>query len=74
MNTLTDLDIRAQVIEPALAGEYDTETVDAITDAILDAAPVDTWYLDELEYYTDTIGTEEFWAIVERVATERGAQ
>ncbi len=69
MQTITSTDIKAQVVIPALAGEFDAETVDAVTDAILDAAPVSTWSLDGTEYVSTALSTEDFWATVERVTT-----
>lgn len=67
--TATRYDIEQHVINPTIGSEYDQDTISAITDAILEAAPLSTWNLVEPTGYESTaIDTDEFWAIIERVA------
>ncbi|MFT4127865.1 MAG: hypothetical protein QM662_16760 [Gordonia sp. (in: high G+C Gram-positive bacteria)] len=69
MSTITRTDIAQHVVEASVAGAgFTTEQIDAITDAVLDAAPLDTWRLTEaLRYESEALGTEDFWAIVEAI-------
>lgn len=69
----TNIDIREQVINPTIGAEFDEDTLDAITDALLEAAPVSTWSLDSetMSYTSTAIDTDGYWALVEQVATSR---
>ncbi len=70
MATATNHDIIDYVIRPALGDEFDAETFDRIVAAIFEVAPVSTWTLVDLEYVSDAMTTDEFWAIVEREGTK----
>lgn len=69
--TITRSDIHNHVILPALGAEFDSATVDAIEDAILDAAPLDTWSWTGTDYESAVLDTDAFWGIVERTAESR---
>ena len=56
------------LIDAAIGSEFDTDTLDQIENAVLEAAPLDTWSLVGLDYESTAITTDEFWAIVEKVA------
>lgn len=68
MSTTTRDDIVNHVTRPALENSGDTypdETIDAVTDAIIAAAPLDTWTLtNSLAYDSPAIDADQFWAIV----------
>lgn len=66
-STTTREDIVNHVIEPACAQWFDTRTLEAIADAVLDVAPLRTWRLVDLEYQSEDMDEGTFWAIVERV-------
>lgn len=70
METITDHDIREQVVLPALqeyAAEHD---VDAIVAELLETYPRAEWEYSEadLSYTHPECGYDDFWAIVERHA------
>lgn len=68
MNTITRTDITQHVIEAAIAGQDVTdEQIDTITDAVLDAAPLNTWHLDGTIYRSESLDHDAFWAIVMQV-------
>lgn len=68
MNTVTRTDIAQHVIEASIAGQDITdEQIDAITDAVLDAAPLGTWHLDGTVYHSERLDHDTFWAIVMQV-------
>ena len=66
-NTVTRTDIVQHVAQSVAAGDFTDEQVDAIVDAVLAAAPLDTWSLEGLEYVSTSLDTEGFWGIVEAV-------
>lgn len=70
MSTITRTDV-ATAIETAVAsGEFSADVVEQIIDAVLDVAPLSTWYLSEgLVYESDALDDADFWALVERIAT-----
>ncbi|MBZ4497953.1 hypothetical protein [Dermacoccus sp. Tok2021] len=67
MSTVTAADIRTYVIDAALDAEFDSETLDKVEGAVLEAAPLSTWELVNLNYESSALSTDEFWAIVEKV-------
>lgn len=69
MSTITRRDISDYVILPVLAGEFDTDTTAAIIDAVIAAAPLHTWTLAGTHYESSVLSVDDFWAIVEHVAT-----
>lgn len=66
--TVTARDIHDHVVAPACGPSFDTATRERITTAIIAAAPLSTWRLVGLEYESDQLDTDTFWAIVERTA------
>mgnify|MGYP000627935677 CR=1 FL=1 len=69
MNTVTNYDIRDHVILPTIGNEFDDETLDRILAAVLEVAPVSTWRLRNLQYVSDQMDEDTYWAIVEREGT-----
>lgn len=69
MNTVTNYDIRDHVILPTIGNEFDDETLGRILDAVLEVAPVSTWRLRNLQYVSDQMDEDTYWAIVEREGT-----
>ena len=67
MNTITRTDITSHVVEAAVGAEFTDEQIDAITDAVLDAAPLNTWTLVRTAYESSALDADGFWAIVEQV-------
>lgn len=69
--TVTRADIEQQVIAPAIGTDWDNvETIiESVTDAVLDAAPLHTWYLKGTTYTCDGLDADDFWAIIEKVTT-----
>jgi hypothetical protein len=67
---ITKDDIIAHAIYPAIAGEFDSATEEAIEEAIFEVAPRGTWtYTPGEGYSSPAMDYDTFWAIVERVAT-----
>lgn len=69
MSTVTNHDIRDHVILPSIGDDFDDETLDRILAAVLEVAPVSTWRLRNLQYVSDQMDEDTYWAIVEREGT-----
>ncbi len=65
---ITRTDIHDHVCAATAGAGFDDATLAAITDAVLAVAPLETWRLAGLDYRSDALGDEEFWAAVQRVA------
>ncbi|MBE7372918.1 hypothetical protein [Dermacoccus barathri] len=66
MSTVTASDIRTHVIEPTCGEHFTAEELDAIEDAVLDAAPLSTWHLAGTQYTSSVLSVDEFWGVVEK--------
>ena len=71
MSNVTRHDIETYAIRPALAGDFTEGTIDAICDAVFEAAPLSTWTYSELSYTSPAMDEDTFWAIVERIVFAR---
>ncbi|AUH70563.1 MULTISPECIES: hypothetical protein [Gordonia] len=65
--TITRTDIHSYVVEAAVGDEFDAETIDRLTDAVVEAAPLSTWSLQGTEYVSTALDVEAFWSLVETI-------
>lgn len=69
---LTRMDIRFGYVAARIGSTYDDKTCWAITDALISAAPLDTWRFESGEVVTSA--DPDFWSIVkEQAATTNPA-
>ncbi len=67
MSTTPTRDDIATHVEQAV-DELTEQQLNAVIDAVIDAAPLDTWTLVGLDWRSSVLDTDQFWEIVERVA------
>ncbi|KJR10259.1 hypothetical protein [Gordonia sihwensis] len=74
INTVTRTDIVDHVVRPSLESSGDQhpdEMIDAVTDAVLESAPLGSWQLTKgLQYVSDQLDDEQYWEIVQSVLTK----
>ncbi|KLO61737.1 hypothetical protein AA983_14295 [Dermacoccus sp. PE3] len=66
MSTVTASDIRTHVIEPTCGEHFTAMELDAIEEAVLNAAPLSTWRLAGTNYTSSALSVDEFWSVVEK--------
>ena len=67
MSNVTRHDIETYAIRPTLADDFTEDTIDAVCDAVFEAAPLSTWTYSERGFTSPAMDDETFWGIVERI-------